>query len=93
MRFKRWANLAGRSAALLLASAVRTVGCPLCQTSIASGETAAETAQTINSAVLVLLVPVVVIIGGLARLVFKYRNYQAHSYVDRRPSDPERNSQ
>jgi hypothetical protein len=57
--------------------------CPTCKASIGADENSAELAQTVNSAVLVLLVPTLLIICGLVRLVFKY--------VDFRSSDSQRN--
>jgi hypothetical protein len=57
--------------------------CPTCKASIGDSENYAELSQTVNSAVLVLLVPTLLIICGLVRLVFKY--------VDFRSSDSQRN--
>ncbi len=50
--------------------------CPTCKASISADGNAGELAQTINSAILVLLVPTLLIIGGLIRLVFKYVNFR-----------------
>jgi heme/copper-type cytochrome/quinol oxidase subunit 2 len=104
MKFKRLANSILKTAAILIAAAVRVAGCPMCKASIANAENVAEVAKTMNAAILVLLIPVFVIIGGLVRLVFKYRNYQDEvpsadssrsndSYVNLRTSDPERDTQ
>jgi hypothetical protein len=51
--------------------------CPTCKASIGDNENYAELSQTVNSAVLVLLVPVLLIICGLIRLVFKYVNFRS----------------
>lgn len=68
--------------------------CAMCKTNIANAENAAEVSRTINTAVLVLLVPTLLVIGGVVRLVYKYRNLSGNnSYVDFRPSDTQRNSQ
>jgi hypothetical protein len=50
--------------------------CPMCRASMANAEDATELSQTINSAILVLLVPTLLIICGLVRLVFKYGRNQ-----------------
>ncbi len=73
----------------LIAAAAQALACPMCNANVANAENAAEAAQTINSAILVLLIPTFVIIGGLIRLVFKYRNF----YVNLRTPDSERDSQ
>jgi hypothetical protein len=51
--------------------------CPTCKASIGDSENYAELSQTVNSAVLVLLVPTLLIICGLIRLVFKYVNFRS----------------
>lgn len=68
--------------------------CAMCKTNIANAENAAEVSRTINTAVLVLLIPTLLVIGGVVRLVYKYRNLSGNnSYVNFRPSDTQRNSQ
>jgi len=47
--------------------------CPMCKSSIANAENATELSQTVNVAVLVLLIPTISIIIGLAGLIYKYR--------------------
>jgi predicted histidine transporter YuiF (NhaC family) len=47
--------------------------CPMCKSSIANAENATELSQTVNIAVLVLLIPTITIIIGLAGLIYKYR--------------------
>jgi hypothetical protein len=89
MKFKRLANSVLNAAMVLIAAAAQALACPMCSASVANAENAAEAAQTINAAILVLLIPTFVIIGGLIRLVYKYR----HFYVNHRPSDSERDSQ
>jgi heme/copper-type cytochrome/quinol oxidase subunit 2 len=49
-----------------------TALCPMCKTSIANAENATD--QTVNIAVLVLLIPTITIIIGLAGLIYKYRH-------------------
>lgn len=51
--------------------------CPACKGSISADGNSGELAQTINSAILVLLVPTLLIIGGLIGLVFKYVNFRS----------------
>jgi len=73
--------------------------CAMCKANIANAENAAEVSGKMNSAVFVLLLPTLLVIGGLVRLVFKYRhsiNDNSSSpkpYVNFRPSDTQRNSQ
>ena len=64
--------------------------CAMCKTNIAGAENAAEVSSTLNLGVLILLIPALVIIGGVVRLVFKYRHPAHNSYVNFRPSDTQR---
>ena len=89
MEFKRLANSMLNAAVILIAAAAQALACPMCNANVANAENAADTAKTFNAAILVLLIPTFVIIGGLIRLVYKYRHY----YVNLRTSDSERNSQ
>jgi hypothetical protein len=89
MRFERLANSMLNAAVILIAAAAQALACPMCSASVANAENAAEAAVTINTAILVLLIPTFVIIGGLIRLVYKYRHY----YANLRTSDSERDSQ
>lgn len=90
MRFKRWANSILNAAMVLIAAAAQALArCPMCNANVANAENAAEAAQTLNAAILVLLIPTFVIIGGLIGLVYKYR----HFYANLRTSDSERDSQ
>ncbi len=102
--FEPFAKLMLKTAVILIAAAESVAGCPMCKANIANAENAAEAAKTMNAAILVLLIPVFVIIGGIAGLVFKYRNYQDegpdvdasgsnNSYVNLGTSDSERDSQ
>ncbi len=80
-------------AALIVATTVTALAqCAMCKANIANAENAAEVSSTINAAVLVLLIPTLLVIGGVVRLVFKYR-HSTNSYVPFRPSDTQRNSQ
>jgi heme/copper-type cytochrome/quinol oxidase subunit 2 len=73
--------------------------CAMCKANIANAENAAEVSGRMNSAVLALLIPTLLVIGGIVRLVFKYRHSindtppSPDSYVHFRPSDTQRNSQ
>jgi len=75
MRLKSFANLLLLSAAAILAAAPRTLACPMCKLSVAGAENPDEISATINTAILILLAPTLAIIGGLVKLVFKYRHY------------------
>jgi hypothetical protein len=64
--------------AVILLRTVTGIGlCPTCKATIGDGANSAELSQTVNSAVLVLLVPTLLIICGLIRLVFKYVNFRS----------------
>jgi len=76
MRFGRFANLSLSSAAILVTAATQVIACPMCKANLANAENSAEVATTINTAILILLAPTLVMIGGLVKLVFKYRHYQ-----------------
>jgi heme/copper-type cytochrome/quinol oxidase subunit 2 len=93
MKFHRFAKCTFALAALIISSAVTALAqCAMCKANVANAENAAEVSTTINAAVLVLLIPTLLIIGGVVRLVFKYR-HSPNSYVPFRPSDTQRNSQ
>jgi len=94
------ANFTLRMAATVAALGTSAIAqCAMCKANIANAENAAEVSGRINSAVLVLLVPTVLVIGGIVRLVFQYRHSvndrssAPNSYVDCRPSDAQRDSQ
>src|SRR5262245_35354048 len=91
MRLKRFANLTLNTAAILAAAAIRTFACPMCKASVANAENADEMAATINTAILILLVPALALIGALVKLVFKYRHFQ--NYVNLPTSGSERDAQ
>lgn len=101
MKFYRIANFAFRLAVVTVALAVTALAqCAMCKANIANAENAAEVSSTINTAVLVLLIPTLLVIGGMVRLIFKYRHSvnetsssAQNSYVPIRPSDTQRNSQ
>jgi hypothetical protein len=88
MRLKRFANLLLLSAAAIPPAAARTFACPMCKASVANAENSAEISATINTAILILLAPTLALIGGLVKLVFKYRHY-----VNFTTSGPERDTQ
>jgi hypothetical protein len=75
MRLKYFANFLLLNAAAILAAAQQTFACPMCKASVANAENPDEISATINTAILILLAPTLGLIGGLVKLVFKYRNY------------------
>src|SRR5215468_12517646 len=75
MRLNRFANLLLLSAAAIMAAAPRTLACPMCKASVANAENPDEISATINTAILILLAPTLALIGGLVKLVFRYRHY------------------
>lgn len=75
MRLKRFANLLLLSAAAIPAAAAQTFACPMCKASVANAENSDEVSATINTAILILLAPTLALIGGLVKLVFKYRHF------------------
>jgi hypothetical protein len=75
MRLKRFANLLLLSAAATAAAAAQTFACPMCKASVANAENSDEISATINTAILILLAPTLALIGGLVKLVFKYRHF------------------
>ena len=88
MRLKSLANLLLLSGAAILAAAPQTLACPMCKATIANAENPDEFSATINTAILILLAPTLALIGGLVKLVFKYRHY-----VNFTTSGPERDTQ
>jgi hypothetical protein len=56
-------------------AAAQTLGCPMCKASVANAENSDEISATINTAILILLAPTLALIGGLVKLVFKYRHF------------------
>src|SRR5215471_6287060 len=75
MRLKSFTNLLLLSAAAILAVATQTLACPMCKATIANAENPDEISATINTAILILLAPTLALIGGLVKLVFRYRHY------------------
>jgi predicted histidine transporter YuiF (NhaC family) len=90
MRFNSFAKLILNVAVILIAAAARVFACSMCKANVTNAENAAEVATTINTAILILLAPTLVIIGGLVALVFKYRHYQ---YVNLTTSGSKRDAQ
>lgn len=66
--------------------------CAMCQANLARAENAAVLSGRVNSAILVLLLPTLLILGGVIRLIFKYRNYSVGEYDDIRSSGAQRRS-
>jgi heme/copper-type cytochrome/quinol oxidase subunit 2 len=93
MKFHCFVKFTASLATFMVASAVTVLAqCAMCKANVANAENAAEVSTTINTAVLVLLIPTLLVIGGVVRLIFKYR-HSPNSYVHFRPSDTQRNSQ
>jgi len=63
------------AAATLLVAAAQTFACPMCKSSIANADNADEMSATVNTAILILLAPTLAMIGGLIKMVFKYRHF------------------
>ncbi len=75
MNFRNFSKSIFHSAVLIvLASAAALAQCAMCKANIAGAENSADVSGAVNSGVLVLLIPTLAIIGGVIRLVFKYRN-------------------
>ncbi|MDX2044449.1 MAG: hypothetical protein SF097_24780 [Acidobacteriota bacterium] len=75
MNFRNFTKSIFHSTVLIvLASAAVFAQCAMCKTNIAGAENSAEVSRTINFGVLVLLIPTLAIIGGVVRLIFKYRH-------------------
>lgn len=98
MNFNRFANFALRISAFITVTAIPAFAqCAMCKANIANAENAAEVSSTINTAILALLIPTLLVIGGVIRLVFKYRHsinddsISPDSYVHFRPSNTQRN--
>lgn len=98
MTFNRFIKFVLGIAAFIVTSAASVLAqCAMCKANIANAENAAEVSGKMNSAVLVLLVPTLLVIVGIVHLVFKYRHstneISPNSYVNFRPSDTQRDSQ
>jgi hypothetical protein len=64
--------------AVVLRRTITGIGlCPTCKATMGDSANSAELSQTVNLAVLVLLVPTLLIICGLIRLVLKYVNFRS----------------
>ena len=75
MNFNRLVKSALCLAAFIVANSISALAqCAMCKANIANAENASEVSDTVNSAVLVLLIPTLLVIGGVIRLVFKYRH-------------------
>lgn len=93
-------NLLSLAAIIAICSISALAQCAMCKANIANAQNAAEVSRTINAGVLILLIPTLLIIGGIARLVYKYRHHlddvsssSVNSYVNYGPSDTQRDSQ
>lgn len=70
---------------MLLTSAVVFAQCAMCKASIANSENAAEVSKIINTAVLVLLIPAVVLFSFVIGLVLKFRHSQGGEMYETMP--------
>jgi hypothetical protein len=86
MRIKR---LAYTALIFIMAATSTLAQCSMCRSNLSNAENSLELSQRVNTAILVLLIPTLVIIGGLVRLVFKYRNAQG-TYVNIRSTSGQR---
>lgn len=68
------AFVAGIAFILLTTTVTTFAQCAMCKANIAGAENSAEVSRTINTGVLVLLIPTLAIIGGVVRLILKYRH-------------------
>jgi hypothetical protein len=88
MNLKRIAALVAIIAAVWWAAPAPALAqCAMCKSAIANSENPAALARTIDTAVLVLFIPTMAIIGAIAGLVLKYRHYQGGELCRRAP-DP-----
>jgi hypothetical protein len=78
---------------LLSTAGVVFAQCAMCKANISNAENVTDVSQRINSAVLVLLIPTLVIIGGIIRLVYQYRDHHHETYVNDRTSGSQRHSE
>ena len=74
-QLKRWLAAASVSVMMLaVQSSALAQGCAMCKSTIAGSSDAAKTAAKFDIGVLVLLLPVLVIIGVIIRLIYRYRD-------------------
>jgi hypothetical protein len=71
---KRWLVAVSSSVMMLAVQSSAFAQCIMCKTAIAGSSDAAKTAAKFDIGVLVLLGPVVVIIGVIVRLIYRYRD-------------------
>ena len=86
MRIKRLASIVS---IIFMVATSALAQCSMCKANLTNAENSVELSQRVNSAILVLLLPTLGIIGGLVRLVFKYRNAQG-TYVNIRSTSRQR---
>jgi len=85
-QLKRWLVAASISVMMLaIQSSAFAQGCAMCKTSIAGSADAAKTAAKFDLGVIVLLLPVLVIIGVIFRLIYRYRD--SFAAVEAEPSE------
>jgi heme/copper-type cytochrome/quinol oxidase subunit 2 len=70
-RIARWTIMV---VALLAITSPALAQCAMCKSAIASSENPEELARTINTAVLVLFIPVMIFFGAIFYLIFKSRH-------------------
>ncbi|MFN0109525.1 MAG: hypothetical protein ACKVZH_11780 [Blastocatellia bacterium] len=75
MSFSKFAKSIFYVATLIVSvSTTAFAQCAMCKANIAGAENSADVSSAINSGVLVLLIPTLAIIGGVIRLILKYRH-------------------
>ena len=82
-------RIAAAASLVLAASLPARAQCAMCRASLAHSENPAAAARPITTAILLLLLPTLLIIGGLVRMIFHYRHLQ-NDHVHLRSSDTER---
>jgi hypothetical protein len=80
--------MAGVVAALLILSSPAMAQCALCKNAIAGSPEAARLSQSLNFAILILLIPPVLIFCGIFVLAYRYR--KARGVEPGQPSDNDR---
>lgn len=86
MNLKRFTLQAAIAAVVtLLAHASVFAQCAMCKASIAGAENAAEAAKIMNTAVLVLLIPAIVLFSLFIGLVLKFRHSQGGEMYETMP--------
>lgn len=70
-------RIAGIVAMLLIASSTAMAQCAMCKNAVTGSPSAAKLSESLNSAIIVLLIPPVLIFCGLFLLAYRYRKGRA----------------